>query len=370
MRIALLGNLCNTAYTYAKALRREGLDAEIFITERERKQVNSFPEWEDPEIDFSNYNWLHYYNQRNPISLLQTMIKLRSYDLIHAFGLPNMYCQFLGRPMINHALGADLKEVVYETSIIGYLLKRAFRKSKCLLFSDIDHIPHANKFDLSVARYFPAAVDTEKYCREKQTRSKKTDKIILFHSSFLDWTEKQTTSKRNDLFFRAFSKFAKRRDDVLLRVIAAGPDTDDTKKLIKDIGLSETVEFLPQLTKQELINEYRRCDLIVDQFGMPKFGVNALEGMACERPVFLCLDKNLAAQCYPNLPPVPIANNEEEIYNTLNDICNKEKLKFIGAQSRDWVVANHEGQMVARKLIALYNGLVFPKDRKQTLTDP
>ena len=42
---------------------------------------------EDPEINSINSNWIHYYEQRNPISLFQTMKKLRSYDLIHAFGL-------------------------------------------------------------------------------------------------------------------------------------------------------------------------------------------------------------------------------------------------------------------------------------------
>ena len=355
MRVALLGNLANTAYTYAKALRAEGLNAEVFITEKERKQVNAYPEWEDPEIDSTNSTWVHYYDQRNPISLFQAMVKLRSYDLIHAFGLPNIYCQFLGRPLITHALGADLKEVVHEPSLTGYLLKRAFFRSKCLLFSDIDHIPHTKRLQLNQSQYFPAAVDIKKYHPKNQNSSKQKDKIVLLHSSFLDWTEKQTTSKRNDLFFHAFSKFAKEREDLALRVIAAGPDTEVTKKLINDLGLSEIVEFLPPLNKQQLINEYRNCDLIVDQFGMPKFGVNALEGMACERPVFLYLDKNLAIQCYSDLPPTPVANGEEEIYNTLKNICHKDQLQFIGSKCREWVTENHEGQMVAKKLIAFYN---------------
>jgi glycosyltransferase involved in cell wall biosynthesis len=358
MRIALLGNLANTAYAYTKALRNEGLKADVFITEKERKQVTTYPEWEDPEINSINSNWIHYYEQRNPISLFQTMTKLRSYDLIHAFGLPNIYCQFLGRPLITHALGADLKEVVYESGLTGYLLKRAFLRSKCVLFSDIDHIPHVNRLRLSQAQYFPAAVDINKYHPEVQARYKEKDKIILLHSSFLDWTQKQTTSKRNDLFFHAFSKFAKGRDDLVLRVIAAGPDTEITKELIYDLGISEIVEFLPPLNKQQLVDEYHKCDLIVDQFGMPKFGVNALEGMACGRPVFLYLDKDLAMQCYSDLPPTPVANGESEIYNTLNKICQKDQLKDIGTKCHEWIIKNHEGQKVARKLIAFYNKLI------------
>ena len=187
MRIALLGNLANTAYAYTQALRNEGLKADVFITEKERKQVTTYPEWEDPEINSINSNWIHYYEQRNPISLFQTMTKLRSYDLIHAFGLPNIYCQFLGRPLITHALGADLKEVVYESGLTGYLLKRAFLRSKCVLFSDIDHIPHVNRLRLSQAQYFPAAVYINKYHPEVQARHTEKDKIILLHSSFLDW---------------------------------------------------------------------------------------------------------------------------------------------------------------------------------------
>ncbi|MEE3235098.1 MAG: glycosyltransferase family 4 protein [Candidatus Latescibacterota bacterium] len=354
MRVALLGNLCNTAYTFGKVLRKEGINVEVFITEKERTQAAAYPEWEDPEIDSKNINWIHYYNQRNPLSLVQTMFQLRNFDIIHAFGLPNTYCQFLGRPLISHALGADLKEVVYEPTLIGLLLKKAFRQTKNLLFSDIDHVPHIHRLELEQSQYFPAAVDVEKYSPASKGSYISDNKIVLFHSAFLDWTKRQPTSKRNDLFFRAFSRFADQRDDLILRVIAAGPDTESTKKLVYELGLSKIVEFLPPLNKQELLEHYRSCDLIVDQFGMPKFGVNALEGMACGRPVLLYLDKDLAKQCYATLPPVGIANGEQEIYKTLHDICDKEKLHSIGLKCRDWILSNHNGKVVAKKLIQLY----------------
>ena len=354
MRVALLGNLCNTAYAFGKALREKGLNAEIFITEKERKQVAAYPEWEDPEIDSKKAHWIHYYDQNNIPSLIRTVIRLRQFDIIHAFGLPNIYCQFLRRPLVSHALGADLKEVVYESNILGRLLKRAFKQNKPLLFSDIDHLPHVNTLGFEQAQYFPAAVDTKKYSPSIDGPYKSDGKIILFHSAFLDWTRKQPTSKRNDLFFRAFSKFASNQNNLLLRIIAAGPDVDETRRLISEIGLSEKVEFLPPLNKQELIKHYQSCDLIVDQFGMPKFGVNALEGMACGRTILLYLDKTLAEKCYTTLPPVAATDGEHEIYEMLVKICDKEKLQHMGLECRDWVQLNHNTQMVAKKLIQLY----------------
>ena len=87
---------------------------------------------------------------------------------------------------------------------------------------------------------------------------------------------------------------------------------------------------------------------------MPKFGVNALEGMACGKTILLYLDKSLAEKCYTTLPPIAATNGEHEIYEMLVKICHKEKLQHMGLKCRDWVQLNHNTQMVAKKLIQLY----------------
>ena len=154
MRVALLGNLCNTAYTFAKGLRDAGIDAHVYITQRERGQLAASPEWEDPELRGVRVPWIHYYHDRSPL-LLGTLSELRQYDLIHAFGMSAVYCQFLGRPFIAHALGADLKEVAYEDGVRGRLLRRAFRRAARFFFSDLDHYGDADIVKPKRGEFFP-----------------------------------------------------------------------------------------------------------------------------------------------------------------------------------------------------------------------
>lgn len=360
MRVALLGNLCNTAYVFAKALRKKGLDADVFITKKERTQIAAYPEWEDPHIKSDQVPWIHYYDQRNPLDLAQTSFKLREYDLLHAFGIPNTYCQFLGKPLLVHALGADLKELAHERSLLGRLIRRAFERAPRVLCSDIDHLPHMERLKLEQAQYFPAAVEVDKYGPDAQIEgapTKDESRLVFFHAAFLDWTRGQLTSKRNDLFFKAFARFSKTRDDLLLRIIAAGPDTESSKQLIADLGLGSKVEFLAPMNKQELLRNYLACDIIVDQFGMPKFGVNALEGMACAKPVFLNIDHNTASRCYAELPPVLTASSEEAILAQLQKIKGKDELRVRGTAARQWVLKYHCSEKVAEKLVAIYDEL-------------
>jgi glycosyltransferase involved in cell wall biosynthesis len=360
VRVALLGNLCNTAYTFAKALRAHGVGAEVFVTEREARQIAGSPEWEDPEIDSRHTPWIHYYDQRRPRSLLATTRALRAYDIVHAFGLPNTYCQFLGRTRIAHALGADLKEVAYERSLRGVLMRRSFRTADAVFYSDIDHVPDVERQGLPGARYFPAAVDIEKYHPDRPVaRYPDPDGATVFlHASLLDWTRGQRTGKRNDLFFRAFARWAGGRSDVWLRVIAAGPDAVATRGLVSELGLASVVEFLPPLNKQELLRHYLSCDAIVDQFGMPKLGVNALEGMACGRVVLLTLQPTLTRRCYPEEPPAWTADSVEGILACLRQVAGREQLRSLGAACREWILRYHGGAQVASRLAEEYRAVL------------
>jgi glycosyltransferase involved in cell wall biosynthesis len=72
-----------------------------------------------------------------------------------------------------------------------------------------------------------------------------------------------------------------------LWIIGTGPLEDSLKSLAREKGLGGRIEFLGQLSDQELVRYYHACDVFV----LPSitkaemFGVVQLEAMACRKPV-------------------------------------------------------------------------------------
>lgn len=358
LRVALLGNLCNTVYNFAKLLRRVGVEAEVYLSTRELASEVGAPQWEDPELAGRSVPWLHTYRDRDPLSLARLLLRLRSYDVVHACATPISFCQFSGVPVVAHALGADMKEVAHTPGLRGRLMLRGFRHARQVLFSDLDHVPHSRALRLHGARYLSAAVDTEKYSpapSDLQYGVEDGKTLKLLHSSFLAWTGSGTTEKCNDRFFRAFARYSRQQPEVFLVAIEAGPDAALARGLVEQLGIADRVRFVPPMDKALLLEHYRWCDVIVDQFGMPKLGVNALEGMSCGRPVLVSLDGDTAAACYDDLPPVYACSTEDEILAQLQAIDGPQGAHQRGVASREWILRHHHWERVLADLLEVYD---------------
>jgi rhamnosyl/mannosyltransferase len=72
-----------------------------------------------------------------------------------------------------------------------------------------------------------------------------------------------------------------------LWIIGTGPLEHSLKNLARAKGLGERVEFLGQLSDQELVRYYHACDVFVlpSVTKAEMFGVVQLEAMACRKPV-------------------------------------------------------------------------------------
>ena len=357
MRIALLGNLGNTAYNFTKMLRRKGIDADAYVSRSEQAAPAGGPAWEDAEIADQPPSWTYYYGDRNPVSMLQLLAKLRRYDLVHACASSILFSQFAGTPVVAHALGTDMKEMAYYRNLRGYLMRRGFHNASSVLYSDLDHVPHISKLQLEGARYVSAAVDTARYSPGTSSVLPDIDPsaLLFFHSSFLSWTGGGITLKRNDRFFKAFARFAQERDDVYVVTIQAGPDAAFAPTLVRDLGIESRVRFVPSMDKASLLEHYRWSDVIVDQFGMPKLGINALEGMSCARPVMVSLDALTVDLCYGDAPPVYACTTEEEILSELRSVGTKEAARQRGQRCRDWILKHHHWDTVTTHLMKVYD---------------
>ena len=365
MRVLFTGNIDNIAYSCAKFSRWLGFDAEVLISSAE--QEVSHPFWEDPEGAASQgmRSFERRRGWRAPLSLLTLRRIFREYDVVVAMGMMGIAARLLTRPYIAIALGADMKELAFERSLQGRLMDAAFRGADRLYYNDVDHLPAvaAKGYD---AHYFPIPIDTAKYApAEIEPRN---DRLTLLHGSSLSWSldwtrEKELhrrTLKRNDIFFEGLASFAAAHSSMALRVVVPlwGPDKEKAPPLCRALGIEKVVEFVPPLTKPQLLAMYRQVDVVVDQFNMPRLGYNAMEALACGRPVLGHFTEDLQRACYPELPPMLSAATAAEVEARLEELLDPQRRRELGVAGRQWIMAHHHWEPIVKELLGQCLALV------------
>lgn len=283
------------------------------------------------------------------------------YDLIQAYGLEPIYAWLFGRrrPYVAFEHGT-MREIPFEDSRRGRLLAVAYQRANRVLITNPDVLTAAQRLGLKGFQFIPHPVDETKYRPEGTTLRQELENryqtdCILFAPSRQNWA-----LKGNDQVIRAFArllKATKRRPILILG--DWGQEMNDSRELIKDLGITESVVWVPPLPKMRLIDYYNAADMVLDQFTLGVFGSITPEAMACAKPVMLHFDRALHEWCYAEMPPVVSARTEGQIYEAMLRLIDDDGLRSsIGQSSREWVVKHHGWELVADRQISLYRELL------------
>lgn len=358
IKVAHLSNIANVGYMNVTALRARKVDARLYYNPADPYGISN-PLWEEKGLEGKHKEWLIEWkvkkNLLNPFYHLRFINEFKRFDLLHAYTLSPIYALLSGTSYIAQTTGADINEVSKEKSVLGSLYRLALKKAAVVLFSNFNQLPRIKELGLKNSRFIPFSIDTDKYT---SSGTKHGDGIVFLHSSRLDWK-----SKGNDKFFRAFSRFVKENPSAVVNVLSAGPDTENTVKLVNGLGISANVKFSPAVKKEELLALYRSSDVIVDQFVVGGFGINALEAMSSAKPVLIYCNNECARECYGDIPPVLNASSEEEILSCMRASLDRIYLAKLGADARRWVLKHHDSNKVAEMLIGIYESVLKEKKR-------
>jgi glycosyltransferase involved in cell wall biosynthesis len=218
----------------------------------------------------------------------------------------------------------------------------------------------------------PQPIDTGVFCPENDSSGNdpSNGSITIFHPSRMMFTMhpflvETGQWKRNDLFFRGVARAIDRGINVRLVLIerASSPDQDWAKKLIQDLGLMEHVEWVSSsnsagFTWRELAEFYRSSDVVADEFG-GWFGLVALEGASCGKPVVNYVKPDVMALMYPEGHPFIQAADEESVCEAIVRLVDQGYRSRIGHESRQWVLDHHDRRVVAKKCESILAGLGF-----------
>ena len=84
---------------------------------------------------------------------------------------------------------------------------------------------------------------------------------------------------------RAAAILRKQVPDVEIRIASKGPEWNNLRRLAQELDLNETVTFLGYVPHQDLVQEYRRCDVFCLPSLQEGFGIVFAEAMATSKPI-------------------------------------------------------------------------------------
>jgi glycosyltransferase involved in cell wall biosynthesis len=214
----------------------------------------------------------------------------------------------------------------------------------------------------SLGGCLPQAIDTKLFSPDVGSlpRNNRSESITIFHPARMAFTPDPVLieigeCKYNDILLKGFAKAVDLGVDARLRLVEreGSYDRDLARQLLSDLNVSDRVEWLStgtsiQFTWREMADLYRSSDISSDEFG-GCFGLAALEGVSCGKPVINYLEAAVMESEYPDGHPFLQTQDDDQVCEAITMLTDPGTRIEIGTASREWVLAHHDRGVVARK---------------------
>jgi len=355
MRILQIGN-ANFGYVMAKELRKKGIESDLLISKEiisgSNASIND-PRSHDNEIE-SYPEWVHFAPINSKLKIFQITKIMKNYDIIHAYNATPIHAMMSKVPYIAQAGGDELRIKAFEKSIIGYLLKRSYKKADQFVYVWPIHKPLVEKLKIKNPIYLPRIWEPQNFKKNKYDFP--NDKTLTFFFPTAEIWE----TKGNDKFLQAFVKLCKEKDNIKLFFIDWGQDSQKAKKILDMPYVKDKVEIIQGPISREKMSEYMgRSDLLVDQFNSGSFTRMAIEAFKFGIPILINIDENIHRELHGESPPVVNATTSDEIFIKLKELSDsKDVLQKIANDAKIWYEKYYELEKTLSKYIEIYKRIL------------
>lgn len=226
--------------------------------------------------DLLVYSW-------KALNYAKKIIKINSYDLIHAFlGLPGGYLALKLKkrfkiPYLVSLRGSDVpghnpKYAFLDRILFRRLAKKIWQNAKAVIANSEDLKKEALSTAHLEIEVIPNGVDTAFY---KNTKEKKDAAFRLLYAGRL--------AKVKGLEYLIQSIVCLK--ELFLVLAGDGPEKENLQTLVKSLNLENQVKFTGRLDKNSLLKEYQKADLFILPSLREGMSNTLLEAMACGLPV-------------------------------------------------------------------------------------
>jgi glycosyltransferase involved in cell wall biosynthesis len=193
--------------------------------------------------------------------------------------------------------------------------------------------------------------------------------LTVLHHARLVWQQPCSYSdedhllntKNNDWLIRAFAALVAARPSVCPRlfIVEYGRDIEATKELVAQLGIQNSVTWLPKMSRRELMWLLGRVSVGVGEFKNPRrmiWGGTGWETLASGKPLLqgFRFEDGEFADIYgcPPPPMLPVKADSDILEQLLFVADHPKRAADIGRRAREWF-DTHNGIELAKKWLAL-----------------
>lgn len=276
-------------------------------------------------------------------------------DILHAhyatsFGFLGAICDL--HPLIISAWGSDVFSFPHKSPFHRGLLKWILDKADYLCSTShvmaqemVHHLELGKTIEV-----IPFGVDVSQFAPPAEAMNH-SEKIVFGVAKYLQ------PVYGLDLLLKAFAQLEKLAPGrALLRIAGDGPERFRLQALASRLGVDGQVEWLGEMPNAEIARFYQNLDVVVVPSRQESFGVTAVEGSACARPII--------ASRVGGLPEVVIDGEtgrmvDPENIEKLRDamkwmIDHPEERERMGRAGREFVLKNYAWSENVTQMERLY----------------
>lgn len=189
----------------------------------------------------------------------------------------------------------------------------------------------------------------------------KNEKIRIFNVARFNWvTDKvkdkidfsQLDSKGNDIMIKGLGLFYhKYKIDLDIIFVKKGNDINETKELLKSEKVDHLVTWIDELSQAEVQKEYRKADIVFDQFANSIVSMGGLDAMATGRPLVANARAEIFDKVLGEKTQICDAKSPEDICKWLELLVLDENFRIKkGIESREFVIKHYFSENVITRL--------------------
>jgi len=385
MKIACLGNMNNNLFSLTRYLRDEGFDAQLLLFDGELPHFH--PSADSYDLSFSDYTvQLTWGSDFTFLATERRRIRrdLEPFDFIIACGTGPAFVHRAGRRLDVFAYyGSDLYLTPFfrfrllgnpRYQLTDFLLSRAQRSgisrasyvhsSSAIAPDIIRRIGCSGRIlPMPVPMIYTPLYDPETIMGHAAASRwsgefdaiRRSSGLVLFHHARHYWrqTADRHSLKGNDRLVRGFATFASANSEArpCLVMLEYGPDVEETKGLVRHLGIEDRVRWFPPMTRKEIMLGLAAADIGCGEFEGGWF----LSGTVCEalamgKPLLHYYDPAGHPHSFGESYPLMNGRTAAEIARLLGDFMERpDHHRAAGKLGREWLLRH-----VVRKPVEEY----------------
>ncbi|MGA2406166.1 MAG: glycosyltransferase [Bacteroidales bacterium] len=364
MKVLILSD-ANSSHTkkWVNSLVKEGINICLFSLTKCNEQLYENIQIVNiclNKIDIStNKNDTSKFKYLKTIPILKKAIKNFKPDILHAhyassYGLLGALSDF--HPLIISVWGADVYKFPTKSFFHKLILKFNLSRADKILSTSHVMAVETSKYTKKSIQVTPFGVDLEKF--------KLLKKNNYIQNKLVIGTVKTLDPKYGiELLIRAFSMVQIDQDLSLeLIIVGGGPQYSFLRKIVKDLGLINFVQFVGQISPEEVPFYLNKFDIYIalSTENSESFGVAVIEASACEIPVVVSNVGGLPEVVEDGITGFIVPNNNPEAAAAaiLKLILNSQLRHQMGKAGRERVKRLYNWNDNIDLMLSIYNDVL------------